>query len=78
MLNKKFESRFAIISSYVDDMNLIGPPEELSNIIEYLKEFEIKDLVKSNYILVYSLSKRQMELLSISLRILKKYLNILT
>ena len=44
MFIKKLETRFTIIAVYVDDLNLIGTLEELSQIIEYLKEFEIKDL----------------------------------
>ena len=47
MFIKKSETGFAIIAVYVDDMNLIGTPEELSETIEYLKkEFEVKDLGK--------------------------------
>ena len=45
---KKSEIGFAIIAVYVDDMNLIRTPEELSKIAEYLKkEFEVKDLGKT-------------------------------
>ncbi|KAL0546737.1 hypothetical protein IC582_016650 [Cucumis melo] len=45
---KKSQSGFAIIAVYVDDLNIIGTPEELSKAIEYLKkEFEIKDLGKT-------------------------------
>ena len=42
---KKLETRFSIIVVYVDDINLIGTPEELIRITKYLKnEFEMKDL----------------------------------
>ena len=42
---KKSEIGFAIIVVYVDDLNLVGTPEELTKIAEYLKkEFEMKDL----------------------------------
>ena len=46
---KKVATRFAIIEVYVDDLNLIGTPEELIKSIDYLKkEFEMKDLGKQN------------------------------
>ena len=35
---KKSETRFAIIAIYVDDLNLVGTPEELTKISEYLKK----------------------------------------
>jgi len=42
---KKSESEFAIIAVYVDDLNLVGTPEELTKTDTYLKnEFEMKDL----------------------------------
>ena len=49
---KKTRSRFAIIAVYVDDLNLVGISEELTNTVEYLKkEFEMKDLGKTKYCL---------------------------
>ncbi|KAL0551378.1 hypothetical protein IC582_010464 [Cucumis melo] len=49
---KKSQSGFAIIVVYVDDLNIIGTPEELSKAIEYLKnEFEMKDLGKTKFCL---------------------------
>ncbi|KAL6138174.1 hypothetical protein ACLB2K_063459 [Fragaria x ananassa] len=49
---KKSNSGFVIVAVYVNDMNLIGSPEELSRIAEYLKkEFEMKDLGKTKYCL---------------------------
>ena len=49
---KKSNSGFAIVAVYVDDINLIGSPEELSKTAEYLKkEFEMKDLGKTKYCL---------------------------
>ena len=49
---KKVATGFAIIMVYVDDLNLIGTPEELIKTINYLKkEFEIKDLGKIKYCL---------------------------
>ena len=42
---KKSETEFAIIAVYVDDLNLVGTPEELTRTTNYLKkEFEMKDL----------------------------------
>ena len=42
---KKSEIEFAIIVVYVDDLNLIRTPEELTKTTKYLKkEFEMKDL----------------------------------
>ena len=49
---KKSETRFAIITMYVDDLNLIGTPEELIRTTKYLKkEFEMKDLGKTKFCL---------------------------
>ena len=49
---KKVATEFAIIAVYVDDLNLIGTPEELIKTIDYLKkEFEMKDLSKTKYCL---------------------------
>ena len=51
-LSKKFESKFAIIVVYVDDLNLVGTPEELTKIANCLKnEFKMKDLGKKNFFL---------------------------
>ena len=47
---KKSETGFAIIAVYVDDLNLVGTPEELTKTAEYLKkEFEMKDLGKKKF-----------------------------
>ena len=49
---KKVATEFAIIMVYMDDLNLIGTPEELIKTIDYLKnEFEMKDLGKIKYCL---------------------------
>ncbi|KAM1744316.1 hypothetical protein ACFX11_011214 [Malus domestica] len=49
---KKSHSGFAIVAIYVDDMNLIGTPEELARTVSHLKsEFEMKDLGKTRYCL---------------------------
>ena len=50
VINKKTTIGFAIITVYVDDLNLIGPHEDLIKIANYLKnEFEMKDLDKTKY-----------------------------
>ena len=49
---KKSKTRFAIIVVYVDDINLVGTPEELTRTTNYLKkEFEMKDLGKTKFCL---------------------------
>ena len=49
---KKTEVSLTIIAVYVDDLNLIGTPEELLETANYLKkEFEMKDLGKTRYCL---------------------------
>ncbi|WJZ93913.1 hypothetical protein VitviT2T_012812 [Vitis vinifera] len=49
---KKSETGFAIIAVYVDDLNLVRTPEELTRITNYLKkEFEMKDLGKTKFCL---------------------------
>ena len=45
---KSTKTGFAIVAVYVDDMNLIGTPEELATAAELLKrEFEVKELGKT-------------------------------
>ena len=47
---KKSETGFAIIVVYVDDLNLVGTPEEITRTTNYLKkEFEMKDLGKTKF-----------------------------
>nr|KYP58720.1 Retrovirus-related Pol polyprotein from transposon TNT 1-94 [Cajanus cajan] len=49
---KRSENGFAIIVVYVDDINIIGTPEELSKAIDCLKkEFEMKDLGRTKFCL---------------------------
>ena len=49
---KKSKIGFAIIAMYVDDLNLVGTPEELTRTTNYLKnEFEMKDLRKTKFCL---------------------------
>ena len=49
---KKSGSGFAIVVVYVDDMNLIGTPEEIQQTADYLnREFEMKDLGMTKYCL---------------------------
>ena len=45
---KKSKTRLTIIAVYVDDLNPIGIPKELTRTANYLKkEFEMKDLGKT-------------------------------
>ena len=45
---KKTTSGYVILAVYVDDINLIGSPEEVQKEIEYLKnEFEMEELGKT-------------------------------
>ena len=45
---KKSETGFSFVAVYVNDINLIGTPEELAKTVEYFKkEFEVKDLGKT-------------------------------
>ena len=45
---KNSESRFAIVAVYIDDLNLVGTPEDLTKTTNYLKnDFEMKDLGKT-------------------------------
>ena len=48
---KRPGNEFAIIVVYVDDINIIGTPEELPKAIDCLKkEFEMKDLGKTKFL----------------------------
>ncbi|PRQ59184.1 putative RNA-directed DNA polymerase [Rosa chinensis] len=56
---KKTSSGFVIVAVYVDDMNLIGTPEEIKETAKHLKsEFEMKDLGRTNYCLGLELEHR--------------------
>ena len=46
MFIKKSKTKFTIIAVYVDDIKLIGTLKESPQTIEYLKEFEVKNLGK--------------------------------
>ena len=47
---QEIEKGLTIIAVYVDGLNLMGTPEELTKIAYYLKkEFEMKDLGKTRY-----------------------------
>ena len=49
---KKLEIGFAIIAVYVDNLNIVGTPKELTRTTNYLKkEFEMKDLGKTKFCL---------------------------
>jgi hypothetical protein len=52
MFIKKTNFVFAIVAIYVDDMNLIGTPEEVQETTIPLKsEFKMKDLGRTNFCL---------------------------
>ena len=47
---KKSETKLIMIAVYVDDLKLIGTPEELTKTSNYLKKkFEMKELGKTKY-----------------------------
>ena len=49
---KKLETRFAIIAMYVNGLNLVETPKELTRTTYHLKkEFEVKDLGKIKFCL---------------------------
>jgi len=49
---RRSQDGFCIISVYVDDLNIIGTPEDIEEASSYLKsEFEMKDLGKTKYCL---------------------------
>ena len=49
---KRSENEFAIIAVYVDDINIVGTPNELTKAIDCLKkEFEMKDLGRTKFCL---------------------------
>ena len=49
---KKSETRFAIIAMYVNGLNLVETPKELTKTTyHFKKEFEVKDLGKTKFCL---------------------------
>ncbi len=49
---RRTKSGYVIIAVYVDDLNIIGTPEEIRQTADYLKkEFEMKDLGTTNFCL---------------------------
>ena len=58
-------------------MNLIGTPKELTQTVEYLKEFEVKDLDKIKFYLSLELEHKANEILVHQLtyieRVLKRF-----
>lgn len=45
-------NQIIIIVAYEDNLNLVGIPKELTITFNYLKiEFEIKDIIKQNFVL---------------------------
>jgi len=48
---KRSKNEFPIIIVYVDDINIVGTPNELTKAIDCLKkEFEMKDLEKAKFL----------------------------
>ena len=48
---KRSKNEFAIIIFYVDDINIVETPNELTKAIDCLKkEFKMKDLEKINFL----------------------------
>ena len=69
----KSETGFAIIAVYVDDLNLVGTPEELTKTAEYLKkEFEMKYLGKTKFCIGLQIKHFQIECWFINQHILRK------
>lgn len=63
-LYKEIRIWFCYYSSYVDDINIIGIPEEIKQSVEYLKkEFKMKELGKMNYCLGWKLNINKMVIL---------------
>ena len=61
---KKTSSGFAIVTVYVDDMNVIGTLDEIRETASYLKsEFEMKDLGKTRLYLGLELEHRACRIL---------------
>ena len=52
MFIKRSQTCFVIITVYVDDLNIVGTFEDITNATNYLKiEFEMKDLGKMRFCL---------------------------
>ncbi|KAL6568032.1 hypothetical protein OROHE_003716 [Orobanche hederae] len=69
---------FAIIAVYVDDINLIGTPKELTDAAEYVKkEFEVKDLGITKLCLILEIKHKYNEILvhqsAYTKRLLKRF-----
>ena len=49
---KSSTNEFVVIAVYVDNLNLVGTPNEIARVASYLrKEFEMKDLGKTKFCL---------------------------
>ena len=72
---RRLEIIFAFIIVYVDDLNLVRTLEKFTRITNYFKkEFEIKDLGKTNFVLVYRFNIFQNEVLVYQLTYIKNFL----
>lgn len=71
---KIFQLGFTIIAVYVGNLNIIRTPREIEQAAQYLaKEFEIKDLRKTNFALVYKWNNWKIKYLFFNQTILKEY-----
>ena len=71
---KKSKTGFAIIVVYVDDLNLVGTPEKLTRTTKYLKkEFEMKGLGKTKFVLAYRSSISLLEFWFTNRHILRNF-----
>jgi hypothetical protein len=61
---RKFSTDFCIISTYVDDLNIIGCAKDIDEAHNHLKkEFEMKDLGKTKFCLGLQIEHLQMDIL---------------
>ena len=71
---KKSKTGFAIIVVYVDHLNLIRTPEELTRTTNYLKrEFEMKDIGKTKFFLGLQISTSLLAFWFTNQSILRKF-----
>ena len=70
---KSYGNEFVIIAVYVDDLNIIGTPEELPKAVNIKKEeFEMKDLGRTKFCLGLQIEHLKNDILCIKKIILQK------
>ena len=70
---KIYRNDFIIITVYVDDLSIIGTPEELPKAINYLnEEFEMKDLGRTKFCIGLQIEHLKMIFLCIKKIILQE------